>query len=119
MGPIRAVLFVAVVPLLVGAGCSRHDRAHGTAVIEPSTTPEGLVRIAHVAYTPKRLVVRVGKEVVWTVEDGTHTVVADDYSFSSPIMNAGDFRHVFNAPGTYPYHCVIQPRMTGTVVVTG
>jgi plastocyanin len=122
MAPFRSVLFVAVVPLLVGAGCSGRDRAHGAAVIEPSTTPttlEGVVRIAHVAYTPSRLVVRVGKEVVWTVEDGTHTVVADDYAFSSPIMSAGDFRHTFTAPGTYPYHCVIQPRMKGTVVVTG
>src|SRR5690348_16879290 len=119
MAPIRSVLFVAIVGLLVGAGCSGRDRAHGAAVIEPSTTPEGVVRIAHVAYTPSRLVVRVGKEVVWTVEDGTHTVVADDYSFSSPIMSAGDFRHTFNAPGTYPYHCVIQTRMKGTVVVTG
>jgi len=121
MAPIRSVLFVAVAGLAVGAGCSGRD-AHGAAVRGPSTTsttPDGLVRIAHVAYTPGRLVVRVGKEVVWTVEDGTHTVVADDYSFSSPIMSAGDFRHTFNAPGTYPYHCVIQPRMKGTVVVTG
>ncbi len=119
MAPIRSVLLVAVAGLAVGAGCSGRGGAHGAAVREPSTTPEGLVRIAHVAYTPGRLEVRVGKEVVWTVEDGTHTVVADDYSFSSPIMSAGDFRRTFTAPGTYPYHCVIQPRMKGIVVVTG
>ena len=122
MAPTRTVVFAATVLLVVGAGCSGRDRAHGGAVPGPSTRvtgPQGFVVVAHVAYSPNRLEVPVGKEVVWTVEDGTHTVVADDFSFSSPIMSAGEFRHTFNAPGTYAYHCVIQTRMKGTVVVTG
>jgi len=122
MAPTRSVLLAAVTLWLAGSGCSGSDRAHSGAVPEPSTTVTALearVLVAHVAYNPNRLVVPVGKEVVWTVEDGTHTVVADDFSFSSPIMSAGEFRHTFNAPGTYAYHCVIQTRMKGTVVVTG
>jgi len=104
----------------IGAGCSgRADGGAGSHAATRGTPPEGVVQIAHVAYNPNHIVVPVGKEVVWTVEDGTHTVVADDYSFSSPIMSAGDFRHTFSAPGTYGYHCVVQPRMKGTVVVTG
>jgi plastocyanin len=118
MARTRSALLAAVVLLLAGAACS----GGGGAVSKPSTKvtgPEGVVAISLLAYNPDPIHVPVGKEVVWTVEAGTHTVVADDYSFSSPIMSAGDFRHTFAAPGTYAYHCVIQTRMKGTVVVTG
>jgi plastocyanin len=117
MAPTRSALLTAVL-LLAGAACSGNGGAASKASTKV-TTPQGVVLISLVAYKPGRIEVPVGKEVVWTVEGGTHTVVADDYSFSSPIMSAGEFRHTFAAPGTYAYHCVIQTRMKGTVVVTG
>ena len=118
MAPTRSALLSAVALLLGGAACSGHGGATSKSSTKV-TTPQGVVLISVVAYKPGRVEVPVGKEVVWTVEGGTHTVVADDYSFSSPIMSSGEFRHTFAVPGTYAYHCVIQTRMKGTVVVTG
>jgi plastocyanin len=118
----RPALLAAFVLLLAGSGCSGGDRSKGGAGPEQSTAvtaSDGRVLVSLSAYKPNRLQVPVGKEVVWTVDAGNHTVVADDFSFSSPIMSSGEFRHTFNAPGTFPYHCVIQAKMKGTVVVTG
>jgi plastocyanin len=122
MAPTRSALLAAFVLLLAGSGCSGRDPTDGGAGGGPSTAvtaSDGRVLISLNAFKPNRLQVPVGKEVVWTVDAGSHTVVADDFSFSSPIMSAGEFRHTFTAPGTFAYHCVIQTKMKGTVVVTG
>jgi plastocyanin len=116
MAPTRSVLLAAGVLLLAGAGC--RDRP------EPSTTdtaPEGGVLVRNTAYNPNRIEVPVGKEVVWTFDDPgpPHTVTADDYSFTSSYMKLSEFRHTFDAPGEYAYHCEVHARMKGTVVVTG
>jgi len=118
MAPIRSALLTAVALMLTGAACSGGGGGDSKASTKV-TTPQGVVLVSHDGYKPDRIEVPVGKEVVWSVENGSHTVVADDYSFSSPIMSTGEFRHTFTAPGTYPYHCVILPKMKGTVVVTG
>src|SRR5437870_3116548 len=114
----RYVLLAAVVLLLAGADCSGRGRPAASTTV---TAPEGGVLVRNMAYTPKRIEVPVGKEVVWTFDDGgvSHTVVADDYSYSSSISTFGEFRHTFGAPGEYAYHCEVQARMKGTVVVTG
>ena len=119
----RSALLAAFVLLLAGSsGCSGRDGADGGAGSKPSTAvtaSDGRVLISLSAFKPNSLQVPVGKEVVWTVEAGNHAIVADDYSFTSPIMSAGEFRHTFSAPGTFAYRCVIQTKMKGTVVVTG
>jgi plastocyanin len=119
----RSALLAAFVLLLAGSsGCSGRDGADSGAGSKPSTAvtaSDGRVLISLSAFKPNSLQVPVGKEVVWTVEAGNHAVVADDYSFTSPIMSAGEFRHTFTAPGTFAYRCVIQTKMKGTVVVTG
>jgi plastocyanin len=122
MSPTRSALLAAFLLLLAGSGCSGSDGADGGAGSKPSTgvtASDGRVLISLSAFKPNHIQVPVGKEVVWTVDAGSHTVVADDFSFSSPIMSAGEFRHTFTAPGTFAYHCVIQTKMKGTVVVTG
>ena len=117
MAPTRSALLTAAALVLAGAACSGGggDSKSSTKV----TTAQGVVQVSHAGYKPERIEVPVGKEVVWSVENGSHTVVADDFSFSSPIMGSGEFRHTFSAPGTYNYHCAIIPKMHGTVVVTG
>jgi plastocyanin len=46
-------------------------------------------------------------------------VTSDDGTwFDGVLSNAGDmFNHTFAATGSYTYHCVIHPGMTGTVIV--
>lgn len=118
MAPTRSVLLAAVVLLLAGAGCSDGDGPESSTAV---TAPEGGVLVRDKAYNPNRIEVPVGKEVVWTFDDPgpPHTVTADDYSFSSSYMKFSDFRHTFDAPGEFAYHCEVHAEMKGTVVVTG
>ncbi len=83
--------------------------------------PPGTVLIRDKAFNPPRIDARVGEAVAWKWEDGnvSHTVTADDGSFTSGEKMTGEFRQTFNQPGNYPYHCEIHPEMTGTVTVGG
>ena len=53
-----------------------------------------------------------------TATDIPHTVVSEDGSFKSKVLDTDDrFAYTFSKPGTYKYFCSIHPKMTGTVVV--
>ena len=79
------------------------------------------VAIVDFAFDPMLTGVAVGNAVTWTNYGAeTHTVTADDSSFTSGPLAAGEsFRATFAAGGSYTYRCRIHPRMTGTVVVNG
>jgi plastocyanin len=82
----------------------------------------GTVVIRDIAFNPAQITTKVGDVVVWSFDDNgqAHTVTADDNSFDSGMMTTGEFRHTFDKPGTYAYHCHVHPdRMMGTVIVTG
>ena len=58
--------------------------------------------------------------MLWIFRDSDpHTVTADNKSFDSGEIRQGEFRLVFEEPGTYSYHCVLHPDMKGRVVVHG
>lgn len=81
--------------------------------------PPGEVSIVDFEFIPNPLVVAVGTTVRWT-NDGSlpHTVTSDDALFDSGTLQPGDtFEYLFDTVGTYDYHCVLHPTMTGTVVV--
>ncbi|HEY2596611.1 MAG TPA: plastocyanin/azurin family copper-binding protein [Chloroflexota bacterium] len=70
--------------------------------------------------------VQPGQPVVWSNASGTeHTVTADDGSFDSGDVEAGDqFTVPFDAAGTYPYFCQYHGAaggvgMSGVIVVDG
>jgi plastocyanin len=47
-----------------------------------------------------------------------HTIVADDGSFSSSYLTAGQtYSYTFTKAGTYIYHCGIHKTMAGTIIV--
>lgn len=81
------------------------------------------VTIRNFEFQPKTLTVKPGTIVTWTNDAGSHTVVADDGSFSSPTLSAGQtFSHRFARRGTYRYYCSFHggaggKDMAGTVVV--
>jgi plastocyanin len=84
------------------------------------------------AFTPNPLDVSLAASglVTWFNDDATssgaygdtgitHNITADDGSFTSGLLPAGQsFRVPFSAAGTYAYHCSIHPTMKGTVTVT-
>jgi len=77
------------------------------------------VTIGGFAFGPGTVRVAPGTTVTWTQQDeDSHTVTADDGSFTSKALTTGQtYTHTFSAPGTYHYHCSIHPFMHGTVVV--
>jgi plastocyanin len=78
------------------------------------------VAIHGFAFAPQVITVKVGTTVTWTQQDeDSHTVTADDKSFTSDALaNGQTYTHTFSAAGTYAYHCSIHPFMQATVVVT-
>ncbi len=62
----------------------------------------------------------MGRPVIWTNNDSvTHTVSADDNSWSSGDLESGEsFIMSFTQAGTYAYHCEAHPYMKGTIIVT-
>lgn len=63
--------------------------------------------------------VKAGTKVTWMNSDSAeHTVVADDNSFDlGGILSSTSKSYTFTTPGTYPYHCMMHPGMTGTIIV--
>jgi plastocyanin len=63
--------------------------------------------------------VPVGGSVTWTQGDGVaHSVTALDDSFDSGIMRTNQvFSWQFFSTGSYAYHCILHPAMTGVVNV--
>ncbi len=118
-----AVLFALCVlaVAVVVAGCARSGgggsaggSTGGGAAAEPGT-----VVIKNFSFNPANTEVKAGTAVTWLNQDTTeHTVTADKGAFSSGSIDPGkSFKHTFDQPGTYAYHCSIHPAMVGQVVV--
>jgi plastocyanin len=94
-----------------------------TLVVGLTTAPSSLaatgVSITNNGFRPIGVTVVAGETVTWTNNDTSrHQVVANDGSFSSPVLAAGQsFSHVFRSGGTFAYHDGVRPRLTGNVGV--
>lgn len=77
------------------------------------------VTIAGGRISPATVTIAPGDTVVWTnSDDRDHAIAADDGSFASPKLKAGQsFQHRFAAEGTYSYACTLHPRERGKIVV--
>ena len=89
-----------------------------TELIGIDTIPASIT-IQNLAFTPPTIIIPAGSTVTWTNLDNlTHTVTADDESFTSPgIPNGGTYSRVFSTAGTYNYHCTPHPQMKGSIIV--
>ncbi len=81
-----------------------------------------IVEIRNFAFAPAMVRVRPGSKVTWVncEPPGTdsHTSTADGGAWSSPLLPPkATFTQVMGSVGSYGYHCVPHPGMTGTVVV--
>jgi plastocyanin len=77
------------------------------------------VEMRAMAFSPQRLTATPGATIAWTNRDQVaHTVTADDGSWDSgPIEPGATWRHTFDTPGTFAFHCSPHPYMTGAVVI--
>ncbi len=117
-GARRAALAAAAAVLLLGlTACS------GTAkpALVPSDTgadPVVTVTVVDNRYEPAEVEIEAGQAVRWVFQGVMeHDVVADDGSFVSELVTSGEYVHVFETAGEFPYDCSVHPEMTGRVVV--
>ena len=78
------------------------------------------VRMDDFAFAPANIVIDAGTTVTWTNLDGdAHTVTSDDGDeLESERLSKGEmFRHTFDTPGEYFYHCEPHSNMHGLVTV--
>ena len=90
----------------------------GLAAAPPSLAATG-VSITTTGFRPAAVAVVSDETVTWTNNDtARHQVVANDGSFSSPVLVAGQsFSHVFKTAGTFAYHDGIRAGLRGSVGV--
>lgn len=121
----RANPFLYAAAIVAPASAALLIFAATIAPAAPSPSPDPAaartVTIENYAFQPATIRVAAGTEVVWTQkDDDPHTVTAYDGSFDSKGLGQGDvYKHVFDKPGRYPYHCTAHPFMKGVVIVEG
>jgi plastocyanin len=105
--------FEFTIPFTLSRYFGRRAAGAGAAVTGIAVEMRGM------AFAPQRLEVSAGATVEWTNRDQVaHTITANDGSWDSgPIAPGGTWRHTFDTPGTYSFHCTPHPFMTGMVVV--
>jgi plastocyanin len=91
-----------------------------TAQLPSTAFGTTIVVIQNFAFVPAEVHVRAGTKVTWVNCDAPtpHTTTADGGAWSSELLDPGATVTVdFPTVGTFPYHCVPHPFMTGRVVV--
>ncbi len=107
------LLFAAALVAFLFAGCSS----------SPEDNPEGdqnaTISIRDNNFNPTTINIQEDSTVEWTNAGANeHTVTADDGSFDSGDIAAGDkYPRKFETVGTFAYHCKYHASMTGTVTV--
>jgi plastocyanin len=103
-----------------GGTFAYHDAIHPSLHASVTVIPPRTVWITRSGFTPDSISIKAGQRVRWVNKTAAnHQVVADDSSFSSPVLaQSNAFAHLFTSGGTHRYHDGLQPSLNGTVVVT-
>jgi plastocyanin len=92
-----------------------HPSLHGSVTVIPVRT----VWITSSGFRPPTMSIKATQKVTWTNKDSAnHQIVADDGTFSSPVLAPGQsYTHAFPVAGSFGYHDGLQASVKGTVVV--
>jgi plastocyanin len=103
-----------------GGTFAYHDGVHPALKATLTVIPPRTVWMTGNGFVPATISVKAGQSVRWVNRTAAnHQVVADDSSFSSPVLARGNaYAHTFANAGTFRYHDGLQPSVTGAVVVT-
>ena len=84
-----------------------------------AAAPDTVV-IKNFSFAPKPVTVKAGSTITVINDDNTtHTLTADNGAFNTGDVGGGRRGSVtVNRVGTYRYHCMIHPFMTGTARVS-
>ena len=77
------------------------------------------IDVADNEFKPNDATVAQGGTVTWKlVGAAAHTVTADDQSFNSGLLKAGEsYQYTFTTLGSFSYACLVHPGMTATIKV--
>ena len=108
---------LALAAALVLAGCGG-DEGGGERADAAPVTGVTQVDAKDSQFTPAAIQVPAGTAVTWTFKDRfvPHDVTGEGWTSGQP-ERSGKFTHIFEQPGSYPYHCTLHDGMTGRVVV--
>ena len=114
---------IAIVSLLLFSyvlfgSCSKGGgSSYGGSNNNNSTGSGNNISINNMQFGTGSLTVKAGTTVTWTNREYmTHTVTADDNSFTSGDLDyGGSYSHTFATQGTFPYHCKYHSSMIATV----
>ncbi len=89
------------------------------AVAAPESLALRKVRIIDFAFQPATRHAILGDTIGWKNFGAvSHTTTSDTGVWDSGIMASGAvFGWTPEATGTYPYHCILHPDMTGVIIV--
>src|SRR5262249_21406963 len=106
---------------LMFALCRADDRL--TNKPEEKGTTHSVKMTAGNKFDPPEIQVKVGDQVKWVNEGGTHTATADDQTDLKKSFNTGTVKKGqeaiinCNNDGTFPYHCEFHNGMKGKIIV--
>jgi plastocyanin len=108
----RAARAAALAFVVFASACSDHKSP--TDLVQTQS-----VTIQNFAFAPASISVAAGSTVTWTNKDAVaHTSTSDATGWDSgALAQNASFSHKFDTPGTFTYHCLFHPNMTGTVTV--
>lgn len=116
---VGAVVFLQLQPQSAG-----QDDVPQTVATEPTAAKAvatNTVSIQNYAFSPQVITVKKDRTVIWTNNDSTsHTLIFDDDAIpnSGPLNSGAGFSLAFDHVGTFTYHSLAYPDVTGTVIVT-
>lgn len=78
-----------------------------------------LVDIQDNQFAPATITITAGTAIKFTNKGANpHTATSEDLSWGTGTLQAGqNFSRYFKTAGSYPFHCSVNPSMTGTVIV--
>ncbi|MHB8649525.1 MAG: cupredoxin domain-containing protein [Gaiellaceae bacterium] len=87
----------------------------------PAGAATTTIQIKSTGFSPSALTINHGDKITWhNADKADHQVVADDGSFASPILKAGQsYTATLANAGTFSYHDSLSPRHGGKLTVKG
>jgi uncharacterized lipoprotein NlpE involved in copper resistance len=113
------ISIVAIILLIVGCNNSSNPTGYNMSPTTPPPPTPNTISIKSFAFSPAVDTISLGTTITWKNNDGVaHTSTSNNGSWDTGSIPAGGSKTtVFNAVGSFPYHCTIHPSMTGIIVV--
>lgn len=116
----KTLFFISIFMLLLLTSCKDSP----TDPSNNNNNPGNEVSMINTAFSPASITVTAGTTVKWTNRESIiHTVTSGPEGSPSGMFDSGNlgkdqtFSFKFDSAGTFPYHCLPHPGMTGVVIV--